>query len=86
MTCALSPTGLIPWFSKTKGNTYATIVASPFPLQGKPTQDQDVALWPSRGFDSLSLPCLSVAVGTALTARAQIRGTKERPYFTTLTT
>src|SRR5512133_2179367 len=32
------PTGLIPWFSKTEGNTYATIVASPFPLQGKPTQ------------------------------------------------
>ena len=36
------PTGLIPWFSKTEGNTYATIVASPFPLQGKPTQAQDV--------------------------------------------
>ena len=39
-----SPTGLIPWFSKTKGNTYATIAASPFPLQGKPTQAQDVAV------------------------------------------
>ena len=26
------PTGLIPWFSKTEGNTYATIAASPFPL------------------------------------------------------
>ena len=38
------PTGLIPWFSKTEGNTYATIVASPFPLQGKPTQAQDVAV------------------------------------------
>ena len=37
------PTGLIPWFSKTKGNTYATIAASPFPLQEKPTQAQDVA-------------------------------------------
>ena len=37
------PTGLIPWFSKTEGNTYATIVASPFPIQGKPTQAQDVA-------------------------------------------
>ena len=36
-------TGLIPWFSKTEGNTYATIAASPFPLQGKPTQAQDVA-------------------------------------------
>ena len=37
------PTGLIPWFSKIEGNTYATIAASPFPLQGKPTQAQDVA-------------------------------------------
>ena len=37
------PTGLIPWFSKTEGNTYATIAASPFPLQGKPTQAQDIA-------------------------------------------
>jgi len=37
------PTGLIPWFSKTKGNTYATIVASPFPLQGKLMKAQDVA-------------------------------------------
>jgi len=37
------PTELIPWFSKTEGNTYATIAASPFPLQGKPRQAQDVA-------------------------------------------
>ena len=37
------PTGLIPWFSKTEGNTYATIAASPFPLHRKPTQAQDVA-------------------------------------------
>ena len=37
------PTGLIPWFSKTEGNTYATIAASPFPLQGKRMQAQDVA-------------------------------------------
>ena len=37
------PTGLIPWFSKTEGSTYATIAASPFPLQGKPMQAQDVA-------------------------------------------
>ena len=39
----LSPTGLVAWSSKTEGNTYATIAASPFPLQGKPTQAQDVA-------------------------------------------
>ena len=38
------PTGLIPWFSKTKGNTYATIAASPSPLRGKPTQAQDVVV------------------------------------------
>ena len=37
------PTRLIPWFSKTKGNTYATLAASPSPLRGKPTQAQDVA-------------------------------------------
>ena len=37
------PTGLIPWFSKTEGNTYATIAAPPFPLQAKPTQAQDIS-------------------------------------------
>jgi len=37
------PTGLIPWFSKTEGNTYATLAASPSPLRGKPTLSQDVA-------------------------------------------
>ena len=37
------PTGLIPWFSKTEGNTYATIAASSPPLLGKPTQAQEVA-------------------------------------------
>ena len=29
-TCAWPPTGLIPWFSKTKGNTYATVLHHPF--------------------------------------------------------
>ena len=43
MTSVVSPTRLIPWFSKTEGNTYATIAVSPFPLQGKTTQAQDVA-------------------------------------------
>ena len=37
------PTGLIPWLSKIEGNTYATTAASPFPLQGKPMQAQDIA-------------------------------------------
>ena len=29
-TRALPPTGLIPWFSKTEGNTYATLLHHPF--------------------------------------------------------
>ena len=33
-----SPTGLIPWFSKTKGNTSATLLHHPFLFKGKPTQ------------------------------------------------
>ena len=33
-TCALSPTGLIPWFSKTEGNTYATVLHHPFLFKG----------------------------------------------------
>ena len=32
------PTGLTPWFSKTKGNTYATLLHHPFLFKGKPTQ------------------------------------------------
>ena len=32
------PTGLIPWFSKTEGNTYATLLHHPFLFEGKPTQ------------------------------------------------
>src|SRR6187399_2767920 len=33
-TRALSPTGLIPWFSKTEGNTYATVLHLPFLFDG----------------------------------------------------
>ena len=29
------PTGLIPWFSKTDGNTYATLLHHPFLFKGK---------------------------------------------------
>ena len=32
------PTALIPWFSKTEGNTYATLLHHPFLFKGKPTQ------------------------------------------------
>ena len=38
MTCEEPPTGLIPWFSKTEGNTYATLLHHPFLFKGKPTQ------------------------------------------------
>ena len=37
-TRAWSPIGLIPWFSKTEGNTYATLMHHPFLFKGKPTQ------------------------------------------------
>ena len=40
----LSPNGLIPWFSKTEGNTYATLMHHPFLFKGKPTHAQEVAL------------------------------------------
>ena len=37
-TCVWPPTGLIPWFSKTEGNTYDTLLHHPFLFKGKPTQ------------------------------------------------
>ena len=37
-TRAWSPTGLIPWFKQTEGNTYATLLHHPFLFKGKPTQ------------------------------------------------
>ena len=42
-TWAWSPTRLIPWFSKTKGNIYATFLHHPFLFNGKPTHAQEVA-------------------------------------------
>ena len=38
MTRVWPPTGLIPWFSKTEGNTYTTLLHHPFLFKGKPTQ------------------------------------------------
>ena len=38
VTRTWSSTGLIPWFSKTEGNTYATLLHHPFLFKGKPTQ------------------------------------------------
>jgi hypothetical protein len=34
---------LIRWFSKTEGNTYATLLHHPFLFKGKPTHAQEVA-------------------------------------------
>ena len=38
MTRAWSPTELIPWFSKTEGNTYAALLHHPFLFKRKPMQ------------------------------------------------
>ena len=35
VACALSPSGLIPWFSKAEGNTYSTLLRHPFLFKGK---------------------------------------------------
>ena len=42
-TWAWPPTGLIPWFSKTEGNTYATLLHHPFLFKGKPMHAQEVS-------------------------------------------
>ena len=34
---------MIPWFSKTEGNTYTTLLHHPFLFKGKPTHAQEVA-------------------------------------------
>ena len=44
-TDAWSPSGLIPWFSKTKGNTYATLLHHPFLFKGKPMQCSTGSSW-----------------------------------------
>ena len=43
VTCVSSPTGLITWFSKTEGNTYATLLHHTFLFKGKPMHAQEVA-------------------------------------------
>ena len=37
------PTGLIPWFSKTKGNTYATLLHHPSLFKGNQHSAQELA-------------------------------------------
>ena len=44
VTCALSPTGLIPWFSKTEGNTYATLLHHPILFGEIQRSAQEVAI------------------------------------------
>ena len=46
MTRAWYPTGLIPWFSKTEGNTYATLLHHPFLFKGKPTRCSRGSIFP----------------------------------------
>ena len=41
--CVWSPTGLIPWFSKTEGNTYATLLHHPFLFGENQCSAQEVA-------------------------------------------
>ena len=43
MTRAWSSTGLIPWFSKTEGNTYATLLHHPFLFGENQRSSQEVA-------------------------------------------
>ena len=43
-TWAWAPTRLIPWFSKTEGNTYATLLHHPFLFKRKPMHAQEVAM------------------------------------------
>ena len=42
VTCMLSPTGLIHWFSKAEGNTYSTCCITLSSSREKPTQAQEV--------------------------------------------
>ena len=46
MTRSWSPAGLIPWFSKTEGNTYATLLHHPFLFGENQRSAQEVAVMP----------------------------------------
>ena len=49
--------GLIPWFYKTEGNTYATLLHHPFLFKGKPTHAQEVAVIWVEGVAPAVGPC-----------------------------
>ena len=65
----LCPTGLIPWFSKTEGNTYATLLHHPFLFKGKPTHAQEVARR------------ISGTVAREVYAKVNIPSTHHNPYL-----
>ena len=63
------PTGLIPWFSKTEGNTCATLLHHPFLFKGKPMLAQEVARR------------ISGAVAGEVYAKVNIPSTHHNPYL-----
>ena len=63
-TRAQPPTGLISWFSKTEGNTYATLLHHPFLFKEIQRGAQEVAV------ASLKIACITV--GEQLTAEQLI--------------
>ena len=52
---------MIPWFSKTEGNTYATLLHHPFLFKGKPTQCSRGSTKPKTSSRIQShLPCIYI--------------------------
>ena len=70
MTHAWSPTGLIPWFSKTKGNTYATLPHHPLLFGEIQRSAQEVARRIS-----------GAVVGEAHASKSTIPSTHRNPYL-----
>ena len=69
-TCAWSPTGLIPWFSKTEGNTYATLLRHPLLFREIQCSAQEIARRIS-----------GVVVGEAHASKSTIPSTHRKPYL-----
>ena len=69
-TCAWPPTGLIPWFSKTEGNTYATLLHQPLLFGEIQCSGQEVA---RRIFGAVA--------GEAHASKLTIPSTHHNPYL-----
>ena len=69
-TCAWSPTGLIPWFSKTEGNTYATLLHHPLLFREIQRSAQEVARRIS-----------GAVAGEAHASKSTIPSTHRNPYL-----